>query len=171
MNEQDKWPRVGVGMIVYNEQGQILMGKRLSKYGYGTWNNPGGKVEFNEDPMMAAIRETEEETNLWLTQVEFKGYFNDVEVYEENIERHWVTLMFTGLCKRPNDLQNLEPTKHSEWRWFHLDELPHDMWKPMYDFWCENDGMWVFQDTLRESYGARSLGYKNKNSLVYKNNK
>ena len=132
---QTEYPRVGTGMIVYNEQGQILMGKRLSKHAYGTWNNPGGKLEFREDPMSCAIRETLEETNLPLMLVAEHGYLNDEEVYDGVTQRHWVTLMFSGLAYKPELLNNNEPTKHSEWKWFELDNWPDDMWKPMKDWW------------------------------------
>jgi 8-oxo-dGTP diphosphatase len=143
-------------MIVYNDQGQILMGKRLSKYGFGTWNNPGGKVEFGEDPMNAAIRETEEETNLWVSRVKHLGYFNDEEIYDGITERHWVTMMFAGFCPRPSELRNLEPHKHSEWKWFHLNELPADMWEPMWQWW-ESDEMAEFHNMLYAQYGAKEL--------------
>lgn len=155
--KQTDQPMVGAGMIIYNDKGQILMGHRLSKYGYGTWNNAGGKVEFGEDPQAAAIRETYEETNLLVSHVEFLSYFNDEEVYEKGIIRHWVTLMFAGYCYDPSRLYNTEPHKHSEWRWFDLDQLPFAMWTPMYDFWCQHPKMWEFHHKLMDAYGAKPV--------------
>jgi len=154
--QQTEWPRVGSGMIVYNDQGQILMGKRLSKYGFGTWNNAGGKVEFGEDPMTAAIREAKEETNADVSRVEFLGYFNDQEVYEEGIVRHWVTLMFAGYCTNPEQVTNVEPHKHSDWKWFDLDKLPEKMWEPMLEYW-RSEQMWDFHDALIENHNASPL--------------
>lgn len=155
--QQTKYPMVGAGLIIFNDKGQILMGHRLSKYGYGTWNNAGGKVEFGEDPKAAAIREAKEETNLTFTKATFLGYFNDEEVYEKGIVRHWVTLMFSSFCSNPEELVNLEPHKHSEWKWFDLDKLPFAMWTPMYDYWENSDEMHYFHTYLINYHGAKSL--------------
>lgn len=138
MQKQTEWPRVGVGMItIHPEFRKILMGKRLSPYGYGTWNNPGGKLEFGEDPIECAIRETFEETNLIIdaSSVHQLGYFNDKEVYDNNLERHWVTLMFAGFVMNPSSLLNKEPTKHSRWEWFDVGDWPDNMWQPMVHWW------------------------------------
>jgi 8-oxo-dGTP diphosphatase len=40
-------PKVGIGVIVYRK-GKILIGKRLSHHGAGTWEIPGGHLEFGE---------------------------------------------------------------------------------------------------------------------------
>lgn len=153
-----QWSRVGTGMIIYNHLGQILMGKRLSPYGYGTWNNSGGKLEFGEDPQDCAIREAYEETNLKVVDVQECGYLNDVEDYGTG-KRHWVTLMFAGRVFNMADLQNIEPTKHSEWKWFHLDRFPYDMWDPMRNWWHDSPHAWRLTSMLQECYGARNLGF------------
>lgn len=155
--KQTEWSRVGTGMIIYNNVGQILMGKRISQYAGGKWCNAGGKLEFEEDPKECAIREALEETNIKVVDVQELGYMNDMEIYDGVTERHWVTLMFAGRAWNSADLMNVEPTKHEEWRWFHLNELPKDMWDPMWEFWCENIHMDSFYEMLRECYKAKRL--------------
>lgn len=51
--------------VITNDQGQIFLQKRIDpcqKEANGKWEFPGGKVDFNEDPLEAVVRETKEET-------------------------------------------------------------------------------------------------------------
>ena len=54
------------GVVVLITEGKsILLGKRCSRsFQAGKWSLPGGYIEFDEDFLTAAIRETKEETNL-----------------------------------------------------------------------------------------------------------
>lgn len=57
-------PAPGVVVLITDEQ-RVLIGKRgASGYAPGLWCLPGGFVEFDEDFLTAAIRETREETGL-----------------------------------------------------------------------------------------------------------
>ena len=158
----EQWSRVGTGMVIYNHLGQILMGKRLSPYANNKWSNAGGRLEFGEDPMDCAIRECFEETNLKITKVEERGYLVDEENYNVEV-RHWVTLMFSGLVFNMADLENVEPTKHSDWRWFHLDELPEDTWEPMKHWWRANKNASHLLSDLQVRHGARGLNFVTEN--------
>jgi hypothetical protein len=51
----------GVGVIVTRGR-QVLVGRRLSRHGLGTWSFPGGKPETGESPVACALRELREET-------------------------------------------------------------------------------------------------------------
>lgn len=59
-----KRPAVGVGVLIFNDKKQMLLGKRKGSHGAGTWCNPGGHLEFGESFEQCAIREVEEETGL-----------------------------------------------------------------------------------------------------------
>jgi len=56
----------GVGVIVLNPRGEVLMGRRKGSHGAGTWSIPGGWMEHNETFIEAARRELKEETDLHL---------------------------------------------------------------------------------------------------------
>ena len=57
-------PKVGVGIVIYNDQAQFLLGKRLVEFGHGYYSFPGGHIEYMETIAEAAARETFEETGL-----------------------------------------------------------------------------------------------------------
>ena len=51
--------------LVFNAQGEILVAERESqKFQGGRWEFPGGKVEANEEPRAALIRELNEEIGI-----------------------------------------------------------------------------------------------------------
>ena len=62
-----KFPVVGVAIIVIDQKGQILLGKRAHGWGEGLWCIPCGKVEWGEEIREAAERELREETSLIAT--------------------------------------------------------------------------------------------------------
>lgn len=56
-------PLPGVVVVIENE-GHVLLGKRAGSFGTGKWGLPQGYIEFEEDFLTAAIREVKEETGL-----------------------------------------------------------------------------------------------------------
>ena len=63
----DILPRVGVGAVVFDQQGRILLVKRNSPPKLGYWTVPGGKQERGETLVQACTREVLEETGLSIT--------------------------------------------------------------------------------------------------------
>jgi 8-oxo-dGTP diphosphatase len=57
-------PRLGVAVLVFDEAGRLLLGRRGKQPNYGTWVIPGGGVEGGESWVAAARREILEETGL-----------------------------------------------------------------------------------------------------------
>lgn len=84
-------PVVGVAVIVLNEDGQILLGRRNGSY-RGLWCIPCGYVEYDEDVLDAAAREFKEETNL---DVKINEVFT-VQSNFHNPETHTVGIWFLG---------------------------------------------------------------------------
>ena len=110
----------GVGVWLFNQQGQVLMGLRLSKHGFNTWSAPGGKPELNEKLIDTAVRETFEETGIVLNpdMLKFISTTDDVFPDSHYLTTHYRADNITAMPKV------LEPDKCREWRWFDLKKLP-----------------------------------------------
>ena len=67
---QNPFPTVSVLVIKNN---MLLLGKRSGEPGKGKWALPSGYLEFEDDFLSAAIRETKEETGL---DIEIKSILN-----------------------------------------------------------------------------------------------
>jgi 8-oxo-dGTP diphosphatase len=70
-------PLPTVSVLVVQED-QVLLGKRTGSPGAGTWAIPSGYVEYGDDFISAAIRETKEETGL---DVEIRSIINVVSSF------------------------------------------------------------------------------------------
>jgi 8-oxo-dGTP diphosphatase len=63
---RDHWadPKVGVGAVVHDDAGRLLLVRRAVEPGLGLWALPAGYVDAGDDPRDAAAREVLEETGL-----------------------------------------------------------------------------------------------------------
>lgn len=66
--------RVGVGLIIRDQRGWILLEKRKD---CGLWGLPGGKIEPGESIIKAAMREAKEETNLTIQVERLLGVYSE----------------------------------------------------------------------------------------------
>jgi 8-oxo-dGTP diphosphatase len=57
-------PVVGVGAIVFDAEGRVLLIERGKPPSAGLWSVPGGKLELHETLAQAVAREVHEETGL-----------------------------------------------------------------------------------------------------------
>ena len=118
----EKIVRVGVGVVVKNKEGKILLGKRKNAHGAHQWAPPGGHLEFGETPVACAARELEEETGMTLLNAQQTVVTNDIFEVEN---KHYITLFVEGTCN--DQPQLLEPHKCEQWKWFDLDEFPQEL--------------------------------------------
>lgn len=112
------------GAMIMNQNEEILLLQRSenSRNDFNKWGIPGGKVEYKEIVEEAVVRETEEECNLHLLDIDYIGYVNH---FVEDTGEHWVSHVF--LAKEwENEAVNLEPEKHQDMQWFHIDSIPEE---------------------------------------------
>jgi len=117
-----KRPGVGVGVIIQNSKGEILIGKRKGSHS-PYYSIPGGHLENGESFEEAAIKEVFEETNLIIKNLSFVCVTNNLKTFKE-INKHYVSINmfsndFEGECKVN------EPEKCEEWFWCNINEIPN----------------------------------------------
>jgi len=115
--------KVGTGIFVMNDKNQVLFQKRTGSHGSNTWCIPGGHLEWQESFLENAIRETKEETDLDVEDVEIVGVTNDI-FKEEN--KHYITI-FMKATKWSGEPRITEPDRSLEMGWFDLDKLPQPL--------------------------------------------
>jgi 8-oxo-dGTP diphosphatase len=125
-------PAVGVSVIV-QDQHLVLLGLRLAGHGAGTWQFPGGHLEFGESIEECARREVREETGLELMHPRLGPYTNDIFVVEG---RHYITLfVIADYAGGTPELR--EPDKCAHWGWFGWDALPQPLFLPIENLLCQ----------------------------------
>ena len=130
----DAYIRVGIGVLIL-QNGSLLLGHRVCSaadtggiYEPDSWCLPGGKQEYGETILEGAVRETKEETNLDI---------NDLQVYSavDDLQpgKHYVTIqVIARACS--GTLCVMEPEKQDEWKWFPVDQLPKNIYTPSKKF-------------------------------------
>ena len=68
--------RVGVGLVMRNMNGDILLERRSDN---GLWGLPGGKVEPGKSLLQTALREAKEETGLTIGVIRLLGVYSGPE--------------------------------------------------------------------------------------------
>ena len=119
-------PRIGIGVIIENQNGEILVGKRKGSHA-PYFSIPGGSLEIGETFESGAIREVLEETGLQISNPRVINVTNNLRTFRES-GKHFVsvnlhTTQFTGTP------QVMEPLKCEKWFWCDPNDLP----KPHFD--------------------------------------
>ena len=125
--------RIGVGIIVLNNENKIFVGKRKDNP-VDKWQMPQGGVNKNESFLTAMKRELDEETSIKNIQIikELDGWFQ----YElpKNLlgiiwkgkfrgqKQKWFVVRFTGKESEIN-LKTKNP-EFIEWKWVEMNKLP-----------------------------------------------
>jgi 8-oxo-dGTP diphosphatase len=113
-------PFVGIGIIV-RKDGKILIGERLSSHGAGTFQIPGGHLEFGETFEACAEREVREETGVTVKVVDLIAIHNHIKY-----DKHYVTVgMLADWVE--GEITNPEREHSSNWQWLDPKHLPENM--------------------------------------------
>ena len=144
MTEKKLPMRNGVGVIIFNKNKKIFVGKRKDNP-VDKWQMPQGGVDDGEDYFSAMKRELEEETSIINIKIlkELEGFF-EYELPKNLVgiiwkgkfrgqKQKWFIAKFIGNENEIN-LQTRNP-EFIEWKWIIPDELPKtivDFKKKMY---------------------------------------
>ena len=116
-------PKVGVGVLLVDRRGRILLTLRKRPPEAGCWSIVGGKLDFFEPLEVCAVREALEEVGLKIA-VERLLCVTDHCLPEEG--QHWVAPAYLGRILS-GKATNREPEKTETVRWFHRTELPANL--------------------------------------------
>ncbi|MBD3311793.1 MAG: NUDIX domain-containing protein [Candidatus Magasanikbacteria bacterium] len=119
-------PQIGVGVIVTKDD-KVLLGKRKSSHGTGTWSFGGGHLEFGESIEDCARREIMEEVGINIKNIQNIAFTND---FFDTENKHYVTLFVTAEYKS-GEVCRMEPDKCEIWDWFEWDKLPRPLFLPI----------------------------------------
>lgn len=110
---------IKMSAVLFVKDKQVLLGYRKNTEAYENfWGTPGGRIEANEEPKEAAIRESKEEVDL--TPVDLKGPAYTLDEY--GVAGHFY------LCTEwQGEPINVEPHKCRELKWFDIDDLPENI--------------------------------------------
>lgn len=112
---------VGVGVIIVNQKGEVLCGKRCGKHA-PYWSIFGGHLEAGETFEQCAIREIKEETGVAISAPKIIGISNNLETYQQE-GKHTVSICMIANYQGGTP-QCREPDKCAELRWCMPDNLP-----------------------------------------------
>lgn len=121
MSENINKPKVGLGVVIINKEGKVLIGKRKGSHAQ-KYSIPGGHLELGETFEEGTIREVKEEADLDIINPKVIGVTNNLETYREE-NKHYISVIllvenYTG------ELKNVEPDKCEEWVWCDPKNLP-----------------------------------------------
>ncbi len=118
--------RLSVHVIMEDNGKVLLLHRHGTGYLDGNWCLPSGKVEWDEFPLQAAIREVKEEVGVtvvpkFLGVIEIKS----PQAYAANIPWNKIGFLFYA-NKWEGQLVNAEPHKHNKMEFFDVNNLPHN---------------------------------------------
>lgn len=114
-------PKVGIGVIIRNSEGNILVGKRTGSHAR-YYSIPGGHLEAGETFEEAAVKEIAEETSLRIKNPRVFCVTNNLRTYKEE-GKHYISVgLFTDEYSGTPNI--MEPGKCEEWIWADPENLP-----------------------------------------------
>ena len=105
----------------------VLLGRRLSAHGRGTWSFPGGKPEPGETALECAPRELREETGVVASGGTTVGESLD-GFPDSRTVFHTTFVRVDGAAGAP---RACEPEKTASWDWYDWDALPEPLFAPV----------------------------------------
>jgi 8-oxo-dGTP diphosphatase len=119
VNEPRPTVVVGVGAVIWNRRGEVLLIQRANPPKRHEWSLPGGRVEFGEPLRAALLREIREETGL---EIEIVALADVAELIAEASDGggHYVLIDFSA---RALSDEAIAASDALDARWFSTGEL------------------------------------------------
>ena len=115
-------PVLAAGAVLLDDMDHLCFVRRALEPGRGKWTFPGGFVDLDEEPAVAAMREVAEETGYAADVERLLGVYNSIGPREKRVVIVVYVARRTG--DAPAGSHAIEEV--SEVRWFAPDELPWD---------------------------------------------
>jgi 8-oxo-dGTP pyrophosphatase MutT (NUDIX family) len=115
----DRGPIIGVGVIAHDADHRILVGWRVKVGETPSWCLPGGRVEYQESFVGAAVRELKEETGIAKAlDARVTGF-----VHDDHHGHPRVTACVSVYTPAAVPVVT-EPHNFQRWNWYALDAVP-----------------------------------------------
>ncbi len=165
MEVQNKKPApTVVAACIVAHGGKILLIRRAKPPFIGLLSMPGGKIEFGEHPVAAALRETKEETGLQCVFEKMLGVFSEVLALPNGGKKH--VIIFVCLLAAPSfevktfDEGELKWVEESDWNSLKSEMVPCD-WRVVKDFYFEkNSAMEIREIKMCEKLKEGNICYE-----------
>jgi len=127
-NVVENAPLISMDLIVKNDKGQVLLGKRVNKPAQDSWFVPGGRIFKDETLDEAFARIVQDELCLKLKREDSSFYglyehFYENNVFNNEFSTHYIVLAHAIQLNTIPKLNN----QHSAYKWFNIDELLIDV--------------------------------------------
>ena len=115
----------GVVILAIDDENNVIVEEQYrNTFKRGIVGLPAGKRDGAEDLLDTAKRELEEETSLIAKDLKLICVSDDM-----TDTAHYVTAGFLVNCYE-GEIKAMEPETILEWKWFDIDNLPENMYKP-----------------------------------------
>lgn len=112
---------MGLGIIIVNDKGQILVRRRIGSHA-PKFSIPGGALELGETFEEGAIREVQEECGITLSRPKVIALTNNLETFaEEGV--HFISVILVAR-QFEGEPKITEPHRHTDQRWVDPTDLP-----------------------------------------------
>jgi 8-oxo-dGTP diphosphatase len=118
--------RIGTGILILNDEGKVLIGKRQGSHGAHTWAIIGGYIEYGESFEQAAQREAMEEVGVTLKDVHV---LKPVTYFFNDGAKHHITIYMAARIASGTP-RICEPHKMTELRFVDWKDIPQPTFVP-----------------------------------------
>lgn len=114
---------VSVGALIINDKGEVFLNKRSkhTRNEQGSWEAPGGAVNFGELREDAVKREVKEEFGVDIQIIKTLQTSDEILA---KYNQHWVATTYIAKIKNGQKPKIMEPNKSDAIGWFAFNKLP-----------------------------------------------